>query len=99
MCLLPCDQVGGNGFDGAFSQYYIERGIDDQLFKYIFTDRLFLAGGGFVSYVLAMYAAIVTVFEMMLEGKIDPDLDRYHEVIKILSKELGIDYVRKEKHK
>lgn len=46
-----------------------------------------------------MYAAIVTVFEMMLEGKIDPDLDRYHEVIKILSKELGIDYVRKEKHK
>lgn len=40
-----------------------------------------------------------TVFEMMLEGKIDPDLDRYHEVIKMLSKELGIDYVRKEKHK
>lgn len=40
-----------------------------------------------------------TVFEMMLEGKIDPDLDKYHEVIKILSEELGVDYVRKEKHK
>lgn len=39
------------------------------------------------------------VFEMMWKGQINPDVDKYHEVMKILSKELEIDYVRKEKNK
>lgn len=39
------------------------------------------------------------VFEMMWKGQINPDIDKYHEVMKILSKELGVDYVRKEKNK
>lgn len=37
------------------------------------------------------------VFRMMWDGEIDPDIDRYHEVMKILSKELGVAYERKEK--
>lgn len=37
------------------------------------------------------------VFRMMWDGEIDPDIDRYHEVMKILSKELGVSYERKEK--
>lgn len=39
------------------------------------------------------------VFEMMWKGQINPDVDKYHEVMKILSKELEVDYVRKEKNK
>lgn len=39
------------------------------------------------------------VFEMMWKGQINPDVDMYHEVMKILSKELEVDYVRKEKNK
>ena len=36
---------------------------------------------------------------MMWKGQINPDVDKYHEVMKILSKELEVDYVRKEKNK
>ena len=39
------------------------------------------------------------VFEMMWKGQINPDVDKYHEVMKVLSKELEVDYVRKEKNK
>ena len=39
------------------------------------------------------------VFEMMWKGQINPDVDKYHEVMKILSKELEVDSVRKEKNK
>ena len=37
------------------------------------------------------------VFELIWEQKINPDLDEYHEVMKILSKELSFDYERTEK--
>lgn len=37
------------------------------------------------------------VMEMKWMGSIDPDLDGYHETMKILSKELGFDYERTEK--
>ena len=39
------------------------------------------------------------VFRMMWDGEIDPDIDKYHEVMKILSKELGVSYERKEKNR
>ena len=37
------------------------------------------------------------VFQMLWGETIDPDLDAYHEIVKILSKELGIRYGRKKK--
>lgn len=39
------------------------------------------------------------VFEMKWRKIIDPDLDEYHEVMKLLSHELGIEYERKKKGK
>ena len=38
------------------------------------------------------------VYEMMRNGEIDPDVDKYHEVMNILSKELIFVYER-EKNK
>jgi hypothetical protein len=38
------------------------------------------------------------VLEMEWNGKIDPDLDGYHETMKILSAELKIDYERKKRN-
>lgn len=37
------------------------------------------------------------VFELIWEQKINPDLDEYHETMKILSEELNFDYERTEK--
>ncbi len=38
------------------------------------------------------------VLEMMFDEIIDPDKDSYHEVMKILSRELGFEYERKKKN-
>ncbi len=35
--------------------------------------------------------------EMKFYGTIDPDLDEYHEAVKILSKELKFNYERRKK--
>ena len=37
------------------------------------------------------------VLELMFNGDIDPDFDAYHEVMKRLCKEIGVDYERKRK--
>ena len=37
-----------------------------------------------------------SVFAMKWDGLIDPDLDGYHEVMKILSRELKFEYERKK---
>lgn len=38
------------------------------------------------------------VYPLMWDGIIDPDIDRYHEVLKILSAELRFDYDRKKRN-
>lgn len=37
------------------------------------------------------------VMEMKWNCEIDPDLDGYHETMRILSQELGLDYERKKR--
>ena len=37
------------------------------------------------------------VMEMKFYGTIDPDLDEYHEAVKILNKELKFNYERRKK--
>lgn len=39
------------------------------------------------------------VMKMEWDGLIDPDVDEYHEIMKILSKELRFEYVRKKKNR
>ncbi len=39
------------------------------------------------------------VYQMMWDGEIDPDLDKYHTVMEILSRELNFEYERKKKDK